>query len=537
MRLRLPAALFPLILAVFFAGALNLTFWNKMIAALQAETTLSTGFVLTLPIAMVAIYYLAFTLLTFRRVDKILLTFLIPLSAIANFATHTYGVYLDNNMIANVMETTTAEATSYLNLPFILWFGATGVLPLILLWMTHIDYPPLPRLLMQKGAGLLATLAVAGIIWALYSVNYMSFFRNNMGMEKNLVPSYVLSSTVKYFKKQYITSRIPFTDIGLDAVRPAAAAGKKPDVLVFILGETARAANYELNGYERPTNAHTRDKGVVYFRDTTSCGTATAVSVPCLFSFMGHDGYKESVAKKQSNVMDILTRTGLKALWVENDEGCKGVCDRIPTVITDKTIQPYCDGAVCRDDMLLNDLPAQIDAMKDTGGVIVLHIMGSHGPTYYKRYPEDHRFFKPDCPQSDIQNCDKAAIINTYDNTILYTDYIMARVMDILSAKAGVIDPAMLYVSDHGESLGENGIYLHGMPYAVAPREQTHVPLIFWTPKETAKAKGLDLSCLNAAATKGGFSHDNISHSLMGYMDVKTALYHPALDIFKTCRP
>jgi lipid A ethanolaminephosphotransferase len=536
MRFRLSAAWLPLILAVFFTGALNLSFWEKMIAALKAETTLSAGFAFSLPLAMIAIFYLIFNLLTFRPVEKIIFAVLIPLSAIANYATHTYGVYLDNNMIANVMETTTAEAGSYLNLPFTIWFGATGVLPLALLFAARIDHPPFPKNLIRKGAGMAAALALMGVIWMLYSVDYMAFFRNHKGIEKNLVPSYVISSSVKYFKQRYINAKIPFTETGLDAARAAPSPGGKPDVMVFVLGETARGMNYELNGYPRPTNAHTRDKGLISFADVSSCGTATATSVPCMFSFMGREAYKESIAKKQSNTMDILARTGLKTLWVENDEGCKSVCDRIPTIITDKSVTPYCNGEVCRDDMLLNDLPAQIDAMKDTGGVIVIHIMGSHGPTYYKRYPDEHRFFKPDCPRSDIQNCTTEEIVNTYDNTILFTDYVMAKVIDILAAKADTVNPAMLYVSDHGESLGENGIYLHGMPYAIAPREQTHVPLIFWAPDQTAAAKGMDLSCLKDTANKKSFSHDHISHSLLGYMDVRTSLYNPALDLFEPCR-
>lgn len=523
-------------MAAYFTFGLNLTFWKKMIAAIHAESEVPFAFIISLPIAMTAIFFLIFILFSLLRVQKPLFAILLPLGAIANYATFTYGITIDNNMIANVIETTQAEASTYLTFEFILWFVLSGIIPLILVVMTNITRPDFKRDLRNHILSMVCAAGLLGLIGVAFSIEYMTVMRNNKGIEKSVVPTYSISSTVKYFKRKYLIDRIPFQEIGQDAAITRMPANGKKDVFIFVLGETARSQNYSLNGYEKPTNAHTQNMDVISFREARSCGTATAVSVPCLFSFMGREDYKEHIAKKQSNVMDVLAKGGHKTLWIENDEGCKGVCDRTPTIIIDKNEKPYCDGSICRDDALLNDIDGYIKDMKDTGGVIVIHIMGSHGPTYYKRYPQDHRKFMPDCPRSDIQNCSAEEIVNTYDNTILFTDFIIAETIKKLKAQEGDINPSLLYVSDHGESLGENGIYLHGMPYGIAPDEQTKVPLIFWTTNTVAKAKGINLGCLRQQALTGTFSHDNIAHSLLGYMGVTTSLYKPDLDIFSTCK-
>ncbi len=524
------------LMAVFFTFALNLSFWRRMMEGINAEQSVPTGFVVSLPIAMVAVFFILFSVFSFLRIEKIVFLILIPLSAAANYTTYIYGIQIDDNMIANIMETTQTEASSYLNLEFATWFFITGILPFLILLRTKIIRPAFKKDFTAKAVSFgIAVLIMAGI-GTLYSLDYMTVMRNNKGVEKHAVPTYYLSSTFKYFKHKYVNDRIPFTVIGEDASLSNPTNNTKKDVMIFVLGETARSQNYELNGYNRATNVHTKGLGVISFQKVRSCGTATAVSVPCLFSFMGREHYKDHIAKKQSNVMDVISKSGLKTLWVENDEGCKDVCNRIPTIIIDKTEQPFCDGNICRDDALLNDIDGYISGMKDTGGVIVLHIMGSHGPTYFKRYPEDHRRFKPDCPRSDIQNCTLDEITNTYDNTILFTDFIMAETIKQLKSHEKDINPSLLYVSDHGESLGENGIYLHGMPYGIAPDEQTKVPLIFWTTNTVANAKNLDLDCIEKKAITGEFSHDNISHSLLGYMGVSTGLYKPEFDIFASCR-
>lgn len=251
-------------------------------------------------------------------------------------------------------------------------------------------------------------------------------------------------------------------------------------MLVLIVGETARAQNFSLYGYEKNTNPLlSENKEIITFKDVSSCGTATAISLPCMFSHLDKKQFNLTDANFTQNLLDIAKLAGYDVIWKDNDDGCKKVCNRVHKIdakIGNK--QPFCFGNYCHDDILLDGLNEELNNInKDT--LIVLHTMGSHGPTYYKRYPEQFKKFTPTCDTANLQDCTQEQIINTYNNTIVYTDYIISSVIDILKNQKQ-LETAMLYVSDHGESLGENNIYLHGLPYAIAPKEQKQVPMILW---------------------------------------------------------
>jgi lipid A ethanolaminephosphotransferase len=210
----------------------------------------------------------------------------------------------------------------------------------------------------------------------------------------------------------------------------------------------------------------------------TSIGTSTSISVPGIFSSRGKD-YDVNFSNHEENLLDIMKQVGFDILWLENDNGCKGVCGRVETIkYNPNQNEKLCDGKYCFDEIMMEDFKNKINKVKkDT--LIVMHTIGSHGPTYYARYPQDFKKFTPTCDTSELQNCPQENIINSYDNTILYTDYFLNKVIEIL--KKSKIKTTMLYVSDHGESLGENGVYLHGMPYSIAPMEQKQVPFIIWS--------------------------------------------------------
>jgi lipid A ethanolaminephosphotransferase len=154
--------------------------------------------------------------------------------------------------------------------------------------------------------------------------------------------------------------------------------------------------------------------------------------------------------------------------------------------------------------------------------------MGSHGPAYYKRYPQAFEIFTPTCQTNQLNECSDEQINNAYDNTIVYADYFLSRVIELLKNNAEDLDTAMFYISDHGESLGENGVYLHGMPYFMAPIEQVHVPAIMWFDKSFAGQ--VNMAVLEMAANES-FSHDNLFHTLLGLMRVETEVYDQSLDI------
>ena len=240
----------------------------------------------------------------------------------------------------------------------------------------------------------------------------------------------------------------------------------------MVVGETVRAANWGLDGYARQTTPQLKQLGVINFSDVASCGTDTETSVPCMFSAIGRRDYDEDRIRRSESLLHVLRRAGFDVIWRDNNTGCKGVCagfredrvDRLPAA-------DLCEEGVCFDEALLKGIDS---LLKDRSGnlFIVLHQVGNHGPAYFNRYPSAFRRFTPTCDTSELRACTREEIVNTYDNAILYTDHFLARAVDFLASKEAEYTTAMLYVSDHGESLGEAGLYLHGIPYAIAPTVQ-----------------------------------------------------------------
>ncbi|WP_454912810.1 phosphoethanolamine transferase [Variovorax gossypii] len=300
-------------------------------------------------------------------------------------------------------------------------------------------------------------------------------------------------------------------------------------MLVLIVGETARAANFSLGGYARETNAALASRDILYFQNVVSCGTDTATSLPCMFSGLGAEDFSVRKARERENVLDVLLRTGVSVQWLDNNSGCKGVCARVPTQqMPTSGIDGLCGEDACQDEVLTRSLEERLSEVKqDTA--IVLHQMGSHGPAYYRRYPAPGKF-QPTCDTNRIQSCDRQALVNTYDNTIEYTSQNIARIVEAARARALAMDIAVLYISDHGESLGERNIYLHGLPPMLAPSEQTHVPMLAWLPAQTQDRLKLPLSCL-ASVTGQKYSHDNLFSTLLGFFGVATAAYRADLDM------
>ncbi|ART81616.1 hypothetical protein CBP31_02360 [Oceanisphaera profunda] len=548
--------------ACYFFVVLNLALLAKLVGILEGLSDFKVGFMLTIPVFFIACFTIIFSLLTPFRLEKWVLVPFIILSALLNYVMFHYGTIVDRDMIVNVLETNAGEAKSYLNASALLWFVFTGLLPAVLLLKLSIRRSTVWRELGMKLVSVVLSVLVILLIAVFYYKDYASVGRNNHYLNKMIIPTHFAHSLYKYLDDSYFTTPEPYQTLGEDAALLTQAKTGRKQVMVMMVGETARAANFQLGGYERDTNAFTQAltnahsdaksgantnmPSVTYFQDVTSCGTATAVSVPCMFSHQSRTDFSDTQAANQDNLMDIVARAGIKTVWLENDGGCKGACARTETIAFEpNATNPVCDGDYCQDQVLLEGLSEQLknitaasnqtDLIQAERYLIVLHMVGSHGPTYYKRYPQEFAHFQPDCQRSDIQNCDARQLNNTYDNTIYYTDYIISQVIKQLQERDD-LDTGLLYVSDHGESLGESGLYLHGMPYALAPKEQTQVPMLTWFSEGFAANKQLDEGCLAARAKENEYSHDNLFDSMLGLLDVSTAIYRPQLDIFSSCR-
>jgi lipid A ethanolaminephosphotransferase len=306
--------------------------------------------------------------------------------------------------------------------------------------------------------------------------------------------------------------------------------------VVLVVGETARAANWGLNGYARNTTPELAGLPVLNFKDVTSCGTNTEVSLPCMFAPVGRRDYDEDVIRGSESLLHVAARAGVAVQWRDNQSGCKGVCDGLPNDVV-ATLNPagLCEGGRCLDEGLLHGLDQTLAHARGTQ-LMVMHQLGNHGPAYSKRYPPAFARFLPACNSDDLRLCTQAEIVNAYDNSLLYTDHLLATLIAKLKARSDQIDTAMIYVSDHGESLGENNLFLHGMPYAIAPDVQKKVPMVMWLSDGWQQQAGLDAACLQRVA-KAPASHDNLFHTVLGLLDVSTGLHERALDLLAPCSP
>lgn len=536
MRVTLGVLQTNLLLVLFFALVLNWPIFLHFYTVLSALTHVKAGFAISIPLVLIAALNAVFIPFTFRFVLKPFFTVLILTGSIVSYAMLKYGVIFDAGMIQNIVETNSGEAGAYLNGSVALWFLLTGLLPVLVLWSLRIRYPARWYQGLALRAGVLAiSLLFIGGVAALYYQDYASVGRNNKSLAKEIVPANYVHGLYKYGRDVLFATPIPYQQLGSDA--RVVARGSKPTLMFLVVGETARSQNYSLNGYGKATNSFTaKEQGVVSFKDVRSCGTATAVSVPCMFSNLTRRGYDDQLASSRDGLLDVLQHAGVSVLWKENDGGCKGVCRNVPTIeILPKSYPALCQGESCYDEVLLEGLDQQIAGMKGNK-LVAFHLMGSHGPTYFRRYPASERVFMPDCPRSDIENCSNEELVNTYDNTIRYTDKVVGLLIDKLKSLESQYDVGLVYLSDHGESLGAMGLYLHGTPYKFAPDDQTRVPLLTWFSPQLQADRQLDMGCLAAEASSQRFSHDNLFHSMLGIMDVQTSVYDNKLDLFKPCR-
>lgn len=471
-----------------------------------------------------------------RPLAKPMLALVLVLAASASYFVDVYGVLIDKVMIRNVLETNATESLELFTGRMLLQVGALGILPAVLLLMMPVTLKSWRGELRDRGIALLVTLLGVGVIAGFFYQDHASLLRNHRELRHMLVPVNFIAGLGSHVGDK-LKPTIPYTRVGEDAKRVVGSPSQKPMLVVFVLGETARAANFSLGGYPRPTNpALSRIKDLIYFPDVASCGTSTAISVPCLFSDMGRSGFDAEEAKARDNLIDIALRTELDVQWYGNNTDCKGVCRSVPERRVDRAQHPQAciEDRPCMDGALFDDFFRSLsDIQRDR--FTVIHTLGSHGPGYHLRYPAEFEQFKPACREVDFAKCSVAEVVNAYDNTLLYTDHLLATTIEQLSAISDRVDVALLYVSDHGESLGENGLFLHALPYAIAPETQTRVPMIFWASPGFKQRVAVEPTCAREQARES-LSHDHVFHTLLDLLEIQSTAKRRDLAIFAGCR-
>lgn len=537
-----------LVAALYWLLAGNRPF---LAAALQGRELLDlrgAGFAAGLALALVALHTFGLGLVAQRHTVKPLLAALTVVMALASWFAGHYGVVPDPSMLRNVLRTDVAEATELIGAPLLLHLLLFAGVPIALL--TRVEIQPRSSWREALGARALLLLGSAALLVAVVIASYQplaSLMRTHKDLRYQITPANVLWSVGSVLASDLRGAARPRQPIGLDArPGPAMASRQRPLVLVLVVGETARAANWGLAGYARDTTPRLRSLPVLDFGRVQACGTNTEVSVPCLFAPVGRRDYDEARIRGQESLLHLLARAGVGVHWRDNQSGCKGVCDGLPGDRPTPASAPgLCEGDRCLDEALIHDLDERLTRLASAPSgpgtqVWVLHMLGNHGPAYSKRYTPPFATFEPACRDEDLSRCPPEHIVNAYDNALRYTDEVLARAIERLTAHAGAVDSALLFVSDHGESLGEHGLYLHGLPYAIAPDVQKQVPMVFWASTGFERGAGLPAGCVRGPlaerARAGGVSHDHLFHTVLGLLDVRTALHEPSLDLVAPCR-
>lgn len=528
-----------LLVAIFIIGVDNLALWNKLSVVSKVGHPGGWGFAVVVGIALVAILALLLSLFAFRWLYKPFLIIVLLITALVSYYMNTYGVLINDTMILNMFNTDVGEIEGLLNARlwlhlFLVWFLPSA----LILWIRIKRATWWRQGLIRIGF----VVVVAGIAFGAIASHYKELaltVRSHSVLKMYPNPTYAIYSAFEVVDKHLFAEPPPrLTTIGRDAHRlPAADHHDRRKILVIVVGETTRAKNWGLDGYARHTTPQLAALPlVINFPDAHSCGTSTVISVPCMFSARGRDDFDPQRARHTENLLDVLQRTGITVRWEENQAGgCKDVCDRVPTKnMRTMDIPGVCEPGHCMDGVFLHGF---IQRVKATSGdlVLVMHTMGSHGPKYFRRYPPGFAKYTPECVSNRPQQCDQQELINSYDNTIRYIDHVLASLVGKLRTRLPNADTALFYLSDHGESLGEDGIYLHGFPYLFAPDEQTHIPMILWLSGNWQKDAGLANACLKQI-TQQRVGQDNLFSTVMGLMEVRASVYQPDMDLLSPCR-
>ncbi len=521
------------LVALFLILSANQTFWARLMEVQGHQPLLVLGG----GIVAFATILFCLSVLTLPYMVRPVLIFVLVLGAVASWFLDRMGVVIDRDMLQNAVNTTGNESRHLLTLPFAAHLMVFAVLPsTVVLWVRLHPMAWWRQILHYPVALALALAIFAGGMMTDYK-GLSSILRERREIAASVVPATPIVSAVRFAKLKLITSTIVAVPIGEDAVKgPRITAAGKPTLTLIVVGETARAANWSLGTYDRPTNPELAKRDIVYVDKVKSCGTSTAVSLPCMFAHYGMENHSQTAARSYYNLLDVLQQTGFDVRWYDNNTGSLGTAIRLPeTRFGPKDDPTACASGECTDAVFL---PTLDKALREITGdtVIVYHQIGSHGPAYYLRYPESFRPFPDDCRSADFGKCTPDQITNAYDNTIAFTDQFLARVIDRLGAEDRLAT-SMLYVSDHGESLGENGLYLHAAPYFMAPDVQTQVPMVLWTSPSYRAAMGVDQACIKARAASlaGHVTHDAVFHTVLGLADVTTSLHNPELDLTTGC--
>jgi lipid A ethanolaminephosphotransferase len=447
------------------------------------------------------VLYLLFSLS--RHVGKVLLILFFIVSSIAVYFVNTYSVIIDESMIGNILNTNYEESSSFFSFKVILYVIFLGIIPSIYIAKVKITKVPLKEFSITSSL----TLVFIAVLIFVNASNWLWIDKNSKRLGGLAMPwSYSVNTPLFYihkFKKNEKEILLP----------NAVIKDNEKSVVVLVIGESARRQNFSLYGYKKNTNPLLSKTENVFHFNANSCATYTTAGVKCILEHKNSDDLYEILP-------NYLYRNNVEVIWRTTNWGEPPV--HIKNYQNKEALKADCKGVECDyDEVLLRGLKEQIQASKKNKILIVLHTSTSHGPTYSKKYPPQFETFKPVCNSVELGKCSQNELLNAYDNTIVYTDYILHSVIEDLKELKDY-KSTMIFVSDHGESLGEKNLYMHGVPISIAPKEQYEIPFIVWVSDHSKELKP------NETLTQ-----NHVFHSVLKFLNVESPVYDEKMNIFK----
>lgn len=459
------------------------------------------------------------------RAMKATAMLLFAVNATAYYFMTEFGVLMTSGMMANILGTHTREVTDLLHVGLFVHLFIYAIIPIALIWMVEIQ---VVRFWWRMLGGTSLLFILGGWLYAT-SHTWLWYDRHLTSLGARVLPwSYVVNTGRHLYYKSLSERR--------QVVLPKAefikeTPGRK-QIVVLVIGEAARADNFSLYGYERDTNPFTAQENIAAIPVGLSCGTSTLVGTACILT---HEGSEASETTTNEPLPNYLMRHGIETIYRTNNNGLPPIKSTSRKWSAD--IAKSCTGDDCPaerlDEALMYGLANELRQSDSDKIFVLLHLFGSHGPAYFEQYPKEFEQFSPVCKTVQVADCSYEELVNAYDNSIRFTDYLLAGLIKDLQSFPDT-DSTMIYVSDHGQSLGEAGVYLHGLPNAIAPAFQRRIPFLVWMSDGFQQSRGLTNSAIIPAE---GFPHDFPFHSVMGAFNMRSDIYKPQFDLFNLDRP
>lgn len=496
---------FVLLLSLFNFLFFHLSFFTFVFNNLDYKSISGIAIIGSLMVVMLVanafVFYLFCSISSI--VGKILLVIFFIVNSIATYFVNTYGVIIDESMIGNVLNTNYSEASSFFSIKFILYLGLFGILPSIFIIKTKIVKDSWKRFFTTISL----TLLFMAVVAFANASNWLWIDKNSKVLGGLAMPwSYSVNLSLFYIHENQKNEK--------EILLPnATIADNEKSVVVLVIGESARSQNFSLYVYPKNTNPKLSKIPNVSHFNATSLATYTTAGVKAILEHKETDDLYEILP-------NYLYRNQVDVVWRTTNWGEPPI--HIKSYQTTDSLRKNCKNQACDyDEILLTGLKEQIRSSKKNKILIILHTSTSHGPTYSKKYPPQFETFKPVCNSVELGNCSQIDLINAYDNTIVYTDYILAQVIENLK-ELKEYKSTMMFVSDHGESLGEKNLYMHGVPLSIAPKEQYEIPFIVWVSDSSKQLKPIK-----------ELTQSYVFHSVLNFLNVQSPIYNEELNIFK----